>query len=82
MTRVMNRLGDRMLGLLIQRSDAGACVPEMGQSCGCFGDEARAYCIGNQTLRRPKYIQKISCTGGCYWTNTLCGYENIYRSYC
>ncbi|MEH1166571.1 hypothetical protein V6V47_14420 [Micromonospora sp. CPCC 205539] len=82
MTRVMNRLGDRMLGLLIQRSEAGACVPEQGQSCGCIGNEAKAWCIGNQTLRVPQYIMKISCNGPCYWTTTRCGTVDVFRSYC
>ena len=43
MTRMVNAVGDRLLGLLIGRADAGACVSDHGQVCGykhydCYGN--------------------------------------------
>ncbi|WP_157640928.1 hypothetical protein [Longispora albida] len=36
MTRLMTRLGDRLLGRLLPSSTAGACVPSHGDYCGCY----------------------------------------------
>ncbi len=63
MTKVISRLGDTMLGTLLGREEAGACVPENGQSCGvCLA--SNGYCSGGVYFRywRKAYY---NCNGTC-----------------
>jgi hypothetical protein len=55
--RRLDAVGDRLLGLLLPTYDAGACVPEHGQYCGC-----------SKHCRR----KIISCTGSCVETTVSC----------
>lgn len=43
MARLINTLGDRLLGLFVREVKAGACIPEHGQVCktlhyDCYGN--------------------------------------------
>lgn len=57
MTRLINRLGDRMLEKLLPRTEAGACVPEAGQRCRRC--KRRPACGG----RRGDF--RVDCYGHC-----------------
>lgn len=61
MTKVMTRLGDTMLGALLGKEEAGACVPEHGQSCCAVSN---GYCSGGNYFRYYRR-SSYSCTGGC-----------------
>lgn len=51
-------VGDRVLAKALGAVDAGACVPEHGQNCGCV------LIVGDSCY--PKLEQKkISCFGTC-----------------
>ena len=44
----LRKLADRAANVLVGQTDAGACVPENGQSCGCVNHQALRYaCKGN-----------------------------------
>lgn len=60
MTKLINSTGDRLLGLFVKRVDAGACVPEHGDSCRV----TRYRCYYQQRQRRYGY-GRVSCTGPC-----------------
>lgn len=53
------RLGDRVLARFLRRADAGACVPNYLQHCGCTGP-----CPSREKL--------INCNGVCSTTQLLC----------
>jgi hypothetical protein len=35
MTKTLTRLGDRLMGLVLPKADAGACSTHAGAYCGC-----------------------------------------------
>ena len=57
MTRLVTRIGDRMLGLLLGQHEAGACVANKGKQCGCTAG-AR--------------VKQIDCYGVCRVTGHAC----------
>jgi hypothetical protein len=74
MTRTINRAGDRMLGLLLGRREAGACVPENGTWCkddwygGCTCTNGHLYasycsffynCLGTCIVRPSTCITQV-----------------------
>jgi hypothetical protein len=61
MTKVMTRFSDAMLGALLGKEEAGACVPEHGDSC-CA--PSNGVCVGSDYFR---YYRKgtINCNGVC-----------------
>jgi hypothetical protein len=58
MTQLLNRLSDRLAGLVLRPVDAGACVPEQGDCC---------YCAFN-----VRYT--FDCNGVCRKTSVKCPY--------
>ncbi|MEU0797068.1 hypothetical protein ABZ342_44000 [Amycolatopsis sp. NPDC005961] len=44
MARMINTLGDRLLGLFLREVKAGACVPEHGQVCKTFHFDCYGSC--------------------------------------
>ena len=59
MTRMMNRMSDRLLSRLLRRDIAGACVPDHGESCG-----APTYVCRSGRLYRTTY-GTVACNGSC-----------------
>jgi hypothetical protein len=55
-SKLLVRAGDRLLDKLVGRVEAGACVPENGQTCYC----------------RFSRIYKYNCNGACYMTSVFC----------
>lgn len=48
MTRLVGTLGDRLLDIFTPTVEAGACVAEHGQCCGCYENHQYHYdCYGN-----------------------------------
>ena len=81
MTRVINQIGDRMLAALLGKSAAGACVPDMGEYCGCL-NHGLAYCLGkNGQMYQPRAHKYISCSGPCAG-NTYCPGDQYWSSRC
>ncbi|MEO3746483.1 hypothetical protein [Plantactinospora sp. B5E13] len=62
MTRIITRVGDAVLGKVLGRTEAGACVPENGQACACVA--SNGYCSGGVYFRyyRQGYF---NCNGAC-----------------
>ncbi|HEV2890711.1 MAG TPA: hypothetical protein VGX28_10075 [Frankiaceae bacterium] len=54
--KLLVKASDRLLSVFAGSVDAGACVPENGQFCKCYGG----------------YVYRFSCTGSCYKTTTRC----------
>jgi hypothetical protein len=74
MTRVITGLGDRMLGALLRTTEAGACIPEHGQSCGtvpCSG----GYCGSDGRWFQKYCTAKFNCYGNCLSTGTFARYQ-------
>jgi len=44
MARMINTLGDRLLGLFLREVKAGACVPEHGQVCKTLHYDCNGSC--------------------------------------
>jgi hypothetical protein len=71
----VNAAADRLLGLVLRRIDAGACVPEHGQHCGYYTCGSRCY---NNRIQYKKCYLAVDCYGGCtvktgsfaYWQGT------------
>jgi len=66
MIRTINRLADRLVGMVVPSVDAGACVPEMGWlywnycgGCGCRSD--------GRWIRKECQC-RINCYGACVST--------------
>jgi hypothetical protein len=51
MAKTLMHAGDWLLGLILPKEEAGACVPENGHDCIC-------YCTSHQLYR-------FTCTGQC-----------------
>ncbi len=52
MTQLLRTMGDRLLQVVLHQADAGACVPEHGQQCGCFNHVVYRYdCLANCTVK-------------------------------
>ncbi len=68
MTKVIGRFGDMMLGALLGRDEAGACVPENGQYCGCRPSNGYCGSDGHWYVyyRRAYY----NCNGACVTTTS------------
>ncbi len=66
---LINRIADKALGQVLPKVTAGACVPEVGQTCKCvFYD----WCIPSNT--RTWFVYTYTCQGLCtYHTTTPCG---------
>jgi hypothetical protein len=62
MTKVLSRFGDTMLGALLGKEEAGACVPENGTSCGCAA--SNGYCSSGVYFRYWRQAT-YNCTGSC-----------------
>ncbi|SBT43468.1 hypothetical protein [Micromonospora auratinigra] len=62
MTRILTRVGDTLLGAVLGREEAGACVPENGQKCSCVA--SNGYCSSGTYFRyyRQGYY---NCYGSC-----------------
>ncbi len=74
MTRVITGLGDRMLGALLRTAEAGACIPENGQSCGtvpCSG----GYCGADGRWYQKYCTAKYNCYGNCLSTGIFARYQ-------
>lgn len=56
--RTVRLAGDRLLGVFLPKVDAGACIRENGQCCGCQnGWQKHFNCVGaclQVSLRCPK----------------------------
>ncbi len=78
MTRTLNRFGDRLLAALLPATEAGACVPEHGDRCGCY--KKTCACVGVDVRRCYWRYKTVDCYGTCQWTTTLCNttYEVYY----
>ena len=61
MSARITRFADRVLGRLLTQVDAGACVPNYNQYCGCTG--------GSCSVSREK---RINCFGVCTQTQNPC----------
>lgn len=47
----LKKLADRAASVLVGQTEAGACVPETGQDCGCVSHKRLRYaCKGNCTV--------------------------------
>ena len=62
----VTRIADAMLSKLVQRGEAGACVPSIGEPCGSY----QYKCVEHLKYRR-RISGTVSCTGPC--TNTSVG---------
>ncbi|MFC7550089.1 hypothetical protein [Plantactinospora sp. GCM10030261] len=62
MTTLFRRLGDRALGLFLDDVEAGACVPEHGDYCGC--KPSGGYCSGGIWYRYYRRAT-FNCSGSC-----------------
>jgi hypothetical protein len=79
MTKLITRVGDRVLGALLATREAGACVPEMGQWCACITDTSRqpgtGYCRSDHRWVYFQFDYKLDCYGRCTRKqNTVCGH--------
>jgi hypothetical protein len=80
MTKTLNRLGDRLLGVFLPKADAGACVPDHGDRCGCY--KYSCSCVGVDVQRCYWRYKLVSCTGPCStWSSFTCNttYEVNYN---
>jgi hypothetical protein len=60
----VTRIADAMLSRLVQRGEAGACVPSQGQACSFYDYK----CVEHLKYRRL-HSGSVSCTGPCTITN-------------
>ncbi len=56
----VSRLGDRLLALFVRRGDAGACVPQHGDTCW----RSRTIC-GGHVLYEQTFRGTTGCHGNC-----------------
>ena len=78
MANAANRWGDRLLGVFLGSSEAGACVPEMGEVCACITDTSRrtgtGYCRSDHKWIYFQFTYKVNCFGPCTnKTSLVCG---------
>lgn len=77
MTRVLNRVSDRILSRFVPKAEAGACVPENGSTytaaCGSCS------CKPNERWIKKTCTYRIGCTGSstlvsytCTTTQNIC----------
>ena len=66
MTRTLSQAGDRLLGLLVKKVDAGACCPDKGTPC----NNGFEYCSGGRVqiahYTTAKYNCNCECPGSVY----------------
>lgn len=62
----LSRLGDRLLDLLVQRGDAGACVPTTGDNCS----SVTTVCNGHVLYHVFRHGQ-VQCDGTCPWVSRV-----------
>ncbi len=70
MTKTLNRFGDRLLAALLTTTEAGACVPEHGDWCGCY--KYSCSCVDNNVQRCYYRYKLVNCYGSCAWSSTNC----------
>jgi hypothetical protein len=69
MKAVMDRISAATIGAVLPRAEAGACIPENGQECGCYW--ILVGCWGGSCY----YVQiqfKYNCWGDCLSTGHSC----------
>ena len=68
MATAIKELGGRILSTVVPQTEAGACIPEAGMSCGCFMLMVcdSSYCYYDY------FNSYLTCTGKCTTNWTYC----------
>lgn len=62
----ITKIADRVLHKLVPQVDAGACVPDHGESCGTH---LRYTFCQNRVLWKSYWTKRVGCNGSCYWSS-------------